>query len=66
MRRQKRFPNLWTPLSLADHISHCSVNIGGLWYPARPLGWPSLAGRLRLAFDVFRGEADAVYWPGGQ
>ena len=37
--------------------------INGKWYPARYLGEPTLRNRLKLAFDVFTGKADALYWP---
>jgi hypothetical protein len=34
--------------------------------PARPLGYYSLRSRIRLAWMVFTGKADALVWPGGQ
>ena len=42
------------------------TEIGGQWMPARPLGYYSLASRLRLAWMVFTGKADALKWPGNQ
>lgn len=36
------------------------------WVPARPIGYFSLANRLKLAWMVFKGEADAFTWPGNQ
>lgn len=36
----------------------------GSWGPTRGYGFYSLRERLRLAFDVFTGKADALYWPG--
>lgn len=35
---------------------------GEFWRPARPLGYFSLLLRIKLAFDVFVGNADALYW----
>lgn len=39
---------------------------GKHWYPARPSGFFSLRNRLRCAWAVFTGRADAFTWPGGQ
>lgn len=36
---------------------------GGAYYPARPLGFYSLGNRLRCAWLVFTGRADALIWP---
>ena len=36
---------------------------GGGYQPARPYGLFSLRSRLRLAWLVFTGEADALRWP---
>ena len=36
------------------------------YVPCRPLGWTSLKYRLRAAWMVFTGKADAVTWPRGQ
>ncbi len=36
---------------------------GGSYQPARPYGLFSLRSRLRLAWLVFTGEADALRWP---
>ena len=36
---------------------------GGDWEPARPYGMFTLRSRLRLAWMVFKGEADALRWP---
>lgn len=32
------------------------------WVTARPISSPSLFRRIKLAWDVFRGHADALYW----
>lgn len=36
------------------------------WGPARPLGYSSIFKRIRAAWLVFTGRADALKWPGGQ
>lgn len=36
------------------------------WVPARPMGYPNIASRIRAAWLVFTGRADALIWPGGQ
>ena len=35
----------------------------GSWGPARAYGFYSLSSRLKLAWHVFTGKADALYWP---
>lgn len=37
-----------------------------LWVPARPLGFYSIGSRIKAAWLVFTGKADAVIWPGNQ
>ena len=36
------------------------------WVPARPEGYWTLGNRIKAAWLVFSGKADAVKWPGGQ
>lgn len=57
-------PGKWTPaeLWLAWEQGPC-VRVKDGVEPARRYGFYSLGSRLRLAWDVFRGEADALYWP---
>jgi hypothetical protein len=43
-----------------------SSNDGKIWVPARPVGFHSIANRLRCTWAVFTGRADAVIWPQGQ
>ena len=69
----KKAPNLWRLEDLpgmrpvAKRIPDMTaVEIGGHWMPARPLGYYSLKSRLKLAWLVFTGKADALLWPGGQ
>lgn len=35
----------------------------GQWEPARPFGFFSFPSRLSLAWAVFTGRADALFWP---
>ncbi|HWL04531.1 MAG TPA: hypothetical protein VNQ99_06280 [Xanthobacteraceae bacterium] len=42
------------------------VQIGDGWYPARPEGFSSFLYRVRAAWLVFTGRADALVWPKGQ
>ena len=39
---------------------------GKTYYPARPCGFFSLSNRIRLAWAVFRGDADVLIWPGDE
>ena len=54
----------------AKHIADCvkiydvTTNIGNLWVLARPEPYPDWRLRWKLAFDVFIGKADALYWNG--
>ena len=58
-------PYEWTIRQLLKHAKEgpsCQVK-GGDYEPARPYGIYSLRNRLRLAWMVFKGEADALRWP---
>ena len=49
--------------NLIDHAASNSTQLSnGRWVPARPLGWSSPLKRLRYAWMVFTGKADAVLW----
>lgn len=37
-----------------------------VWVPARPEGLYSIGNRIKAAWLVFTGKADAVIWPGDQ
>ena len=39
---------------------------GTRWVPARARGYPSFRFRVRAAWLVLTGKADALIWPGGQ
>ena len=64
-----RYPNIWTVHGIFQHLCDGPENVasmldGGVhWFPARPLGMPTLGNRIRAAWLVFIGRADAVEWP---
>lgn len=62
-----RFPTKWPLQALVDYCNKDECRAGlpdGRWVPARPLGFCSLGNRIRCAWIVFTGRADAVEWPG--
>ncbi len=62
----KKYPNIWALSGLLHTVEDIETNINGKWLPARPLGYPSLRSRIKAAWLVFTGKADAVIWPGEQ
>lgn len=61
-----RSPNLFAVQSLVRMASENQKQINGKWIPARPLGFSGFRYRLKCAWLVFTGRADAVRWPEGQ
>lgn len=57
-------PSLYNIETMVPFAITCKIN--NKWVPARPLGLYSLRNRLKLAWMVFTGKADALTWPGGQ
>lgn len=58
-------PNIWMLEDLLRFApTHGTQLSNGLWVPARPLGGCGWPWRLRAAWLVFTGRADAVTWPG--
>lgn len=56
----------WTLESLLEHCRTVQRETHpGRYVPARPESGP-LAWRVRAAWDVLRGRADAFTWPDGQ
>ena len=46
-------------------VMHCWPGAGlrdGRWVAARPVGYPSILRRFRLAWGVFTGRYDALKW----
>ena len=64
----RKAPNVYPLARLLNDTANpeCQVEIGGRWLPARPEGYFSLQSRVRAAWLVFTGRADAVIWPGNQ
>jgi hypothetical protein len=57
-------PNIISVKEIRTWNSDAELN--GKWVPARPLGLDTLANRIRLAWLVFMGKADALIWPENQ
>jgi len=55
-------PNEWTCTTLRESWKIVSEEIDGKWYPARPIGLGSILNRFQLAWAVFTGKADALFW----
>ena len=73
----KKAPQLWKLQDLPGMkkvaneiptITEVCIDIDGYkyWMPARPLGDYSIINRIKLAWMVFTGKADALIWPGNQ
>lgn len=60
----KNAPTHWTLKALIEH-AHAGpkTKLGEMWVPARTIGYFSWRQRLRLAWMVFTGRADALTWP---
>lgn len=56
---------IWTLNDLIKSACTNAARIDGKWLPARPNPGP-WNGRVKAAWEVFRGRADAVRWPGNQ
>lgn len=59
-------PNLILIYPDRNTLFDCDTCINGKWMPARPIGLSGFSNRIKLAWMVFTGKADAVKWPGGQ
>ena len=60
----KKYPNHISSLALYNLVDS-TTEIGGTWQPARPCPYyGGLLLRLKLAWWVFTGKADALTWPG--
>lgn len=62
----EKAPSLFDFQSLAKCTTQNAAEIDGRYVPARPMGLFGLHSRMRLAWAVFTGEADALIWPAGQ
>ena len=61
-----REPNILSVVEILRRVDSDYIERGGTIYPARPVPHPEKADRIRAAWLVFRGKADAIVWPGGQ
>jgi len=57
-------PNIVTVASVLRSEENITQLPSGKWVPARPVGYASLGRRLRAAWLVFTGRADALTWEG--
>ncbi len=65
------YPSLYTDrtfASLCRQNDQRKITIGDqdFWVLARPKGYPSFWYRIKLAWMVLTGKADAMTWPGEQ
>ena len=60
----KKAPNIIELENLYRSTDCSQACIDGKYVPARPIGYFSLSYRLRAAWYVFTGKADALLWPG--
>lgn len=61
---------IWNLENLFRSAQEVRTRVNGKWVPCRPLQYPYLYGcmkrRLRAAWAVLTGKADAFVWPEGQ
>ena len=59
--------NIFRVEDLQDILETFSTRLpNGQYGPVRPIGCWDLPHRIKIAWLVFTGKADAVTWPGGQ
>lgn len=59
---------MWTLKTLMESANFCHTFRNGKWVPARPINYQSrsIPQKLREAWAVFTGKAEAFTWPEGQ
>lgn len=57
---------IWKLEELIEHSEHNAVCRDGHWVPARAHDGAGLWERMKAAWLVVTGKADAVVWPSGQ
>ncbi len=55
----------YTLKQLIEHVSECQALLNGKWVPARPMSGPFMW-RVKAAWHVLIGKADAFTWPEAQ
>ena len=61
-----KHPNIFRLFDFYHQVIHGSIQqeyAPGQWCPVRPLGYPSIKYRIKAAWLVFTGKADAIIWP---
>lgn len=62
-----KYPTIWQLNNLLRSAGTVQASTdGNTWHHARPAGYPSIKQRIKAAWLVFTGKADAVVWPEGQ
>ena len=56
---------IWNLRELLKHSNEVHAKINGRYVPARPVAGPFIC-KVKAAWEVFRGRADAFTWPEGQ
>jgi len=51
---------------LIEDAPKCAAYINGHYVPSRPIPWGFGIWRIKDAWAVLTGKADAVFWPEGQ
>ena len=62
----KKAPSIWGAVEMIKSANCNQSEIDGEWVPARPIGYFSIRHRIKCAWMVFTGKADALVWPKGQ
>lgn len=62
MKQRKLKNKMYTLKSLIEHCNTTSTNINGKWVPSRPVDGPFIW-RVKDAWKVLKGKADAFTWP---
>ena len=59
---------IWKLKDIVNSAHECQVNINGKWVPARPINYTcrTFKEKLKDAWAVFTGKAEAFTWPEGQ
>ena len=57
---------IWRLSDLLEHAFTCTMRVNDSWVPRRTIGFSGIPHRLKAAWLVFTGKADAVVWPADQ
>ncbi len=64
--KEKKCPSIWKLEDLLTVTASLSTEINQRWVPMRPMRGIGVKDRIKAAWLVFTGKADAVIWPEGQ